>query len=69
MSVIFDKTGRFDERWISSRATRWLLLALLLVLIASAVTGISLRHNDRGSLPEVQKFGFAPSILRHASSA
>jgi hypothetical protein len=46
MSVIFDKTGRFDERWISPRATRWLLLALLLVLIASAVTGIFLRHND-----------------------
>ncbi|MDB6148664.1 MAG: hypothetical protein JWQ44_112 [Chthoniobacter sp.] len=44
--MIFDQAGRFDERWLAPRATRWLTWALALVLIASAVTGIFLRLND-----------------------
>lgn len=46
MNLLFDQAGRFHERWLSSRLTRWLRWVLGLVLIASAVTGIFLRQND-----------------------
>ena len=46
MRLFFDQSGRLHERWISPRMMRWLLGSLAPVLIASAVMGIFLRHND-----------------------
>lgn len=46
MRLFFDQFGRFHERWVSPHFTRWLLLALVPVLIASAIAGIFLRDND-----------------------
>ncbi len=46
MSFLFDQFGRLNERWISPRVTRGFFLALIPILVASAVTGIFLKDND-----------------------